>query len=75
MATLFEMDPLGESGLKLNESQRRAVTHGKGPSLVMADIGPVAKFIRPEVTSPSNRNNRNINASLFQRTRRFELEL
>src|ERR1700674_256866 len=39
MATLFEMDPLGESGLKLNDAQRRAITHGEGPLLVVAGAG------------------------------------
>src|SRR2546429_1915774 len=39
MATLFEMEPLGESGLKLNEAQERAVTHGEGPLLVIAGAG------------------------------------
>jgi len=39
MATLFEMEPLGESGLKLNEAQRRAIRHGEGPLLVIAGAG------------------------------------
>ncbi len=39
MATLFEMEPLGESGLKFNEAQRRAITHGEGPLLVIAGAG------------------------------------
>src|SRR5438034_5502205 len=41
MATLFEMEPLGESGLNLNEAQERAITHGQGPLLVItgADTG------------------------------------
>jgi len=39
MATLFEMDPLGEGGLKLNEAQRRAITHREGPLLVIAGAG------------------------------------
>src|SRR5712692_9385801 len=39
MATLFEMGPPGESGLKLNEAQRRAITHGDGPLLVIAGAG------------------------------------
>jgi DNA helicase-2/ATP-dependent DNA helicase PcrA len=39
MATLFEMAPLGESGLKLNAAQRRAITHGEGPLLVIAGAG------------------------------------
>ncbi len=39
MATLFDMEPLGESGLKLNDAQRRAITHGEGPLLVIAGAG------------------------------------
>src|ERR1700731_4752113 len=39
MATLFEMEPLGESGLKLNDAQRRAIMHGEGPLLVIAGAG------------------------------------
>jgi DNA helicase-2/ATP-dependent DNA helicase PcrA len=39
MATLFDMEPLGESGLKLNDAQRRAIMHGEGPLLVIAGAG------------------------------------
>src|SRR5260370_4880982 len=39
MATLFEMEPLGETELKLNEAQKRAITHGEGPLLVLAGAG------------------------------------
>ncbi|MGA2421294.1 MAG: ATP-dependent DNA helicase [Candidatus Acidiferrum sp.] len=38
-ATLFEMGPLPDSGLKLNAAQRRAITHGSGPLLVIAGAG------------------------------------
>src|SRR6516164_3660550 len=37
--TLFEMEPLEESGLKLNEAQRRVVMHAEGPLLVIAGAG------------------------------------
>ena len=39
MATLFDIEPLEESGLKLNEAQRRAINHGEGPLLVIAGAG------------------------------------
>jgi len=39
MATLFDLDPPAESGLKLNDAQRRAITHGEGPLLVIAGAG------------------------------------
>jgi len=39
MATLFEMAPLEESGLRLNQAQRRAILHGEGPLLVIAGAG------------------------------------
>src|SRR5258708_12625489 len=39
MATLFEMEPLHESGLKPNDAQRRAIMHGEGPLLVIAGAG------------------------------------
>src|SRR5215471_2342250 len=39
MATLFEMAPLEDSGLKLNDAQRRAIVHGEEPLLVIAGAG------------------------------------
>jgi len=39
MATLFEMAPLEDGGLRLNEAQRRAILHGEGPLLVIAGAG------------------------------------
>src|SRR5437867_525677 len=39
MATLFDMEPLEESGLELNAAQRRAILHGEGPLLVIAGAG------------------------------------
>jgi DNA helicase II / ATP-dependent DNA helicase PcrA len=40
MSTLFDLGkPEQQSGLKLNPSQRRAITHGGGPLLVIAGAG------------------------------------
>jgi DNA helicase II / ATP-dependent DNA helicase PcrA len=39
MATLFDLEPPVEGGLKLNDAQRRAITHGEGPLLVIAGAG------------------------------------
>src|ERR1700693_5819671 len=37
--TLFEMGQPESGGLKLNDAQRRAITHGDGPLLVIAGAG------------------------------------
>src|ERR1700726_4875431 len=39
MRTLFDLEPLSDAGLKLNDAQRRAITHGEGPLLVIAGAG------------------------------------
>jgi DNA helicase II / ATP-dependent DNA helicase PcrA len=38
--TLFDLNPpLDDGGVKMNDAQRRAITHGKGPLLVIAGAG------------------------------------
>ncbi len=39
MRTLFDLEPLADPSLKLNDAQRRAITHGDGPLLVIAGAG------------------------------------
>jgi ATP-dependent DNA helicase UvrD/PcrA len=39
MRTLFDLEPLGEPSLNLNDAQRRAITHRDGPLLVIAGAG------------------------------------
>ena len=39
MATLFDLEPRDEFALNLNDAQRRAITHGEGPLLVIAGAG------------------------------------
>src|ERR1700719_3693544 len=39
MRTLFDLEPPLDNGLKLNDAQRRAITHGEGPLLVIAGAG------------------------------------
>src|SRR5262249_49499278 len=41
MRTLFDLEILpADEGLKVNDAQRRAITHGEGPLLVIAGAGP-----------------------------------
>jgi ATP-dependent DNA helicase UvrD/PcrA len=39
MRTLFDLEPLADSGLNLNDAQKRAITHAEGPLLVIAGAG------------------------------------
>jgi DNA helicase-2/ATP-dependent DNA helicase PcrA len=65
MATLFDIEPLGESGLKLNGAQKRAITHGDGPLLVIAGAGTgktrvITERIRHLLESDSSLSGENI---------------
>src|SRR6266849_5979693 len=39
MRTLFDLEPPLDGGLQVNDAQRRAITHGEGPLLVIAGAG------------------------------------
>jgi DNA helicase-2/ATP-dependent DNA helicase PcrA len=68
MATLFDMEPLpslGESGMMPNPAQRRAITHGDGPLLVIAGAGTgktrvITERIRHLLLSNENVSGENI---------------
>jgi ATP-dependent DNA helicase UvrD/PcrA len=65
MAMLFDLDPPIDSGLQLNDAQRRAITHGEGPLLVIAGAGTgktrvITERIRHLLQSDSSLSGENI---------------
>src|ERR1700726_2878772 len=65
MRTLFDLEPLSDAGLKLNDAQRRAITHGEGPLLVIAGAGTgktrvITERIRHLLQSDPNLSGENI---------------
>ena len=70
--TLFEMGPRGTGALKPNEAQRRAITHGPGPLLVIAGAGTgktrvITERIRHLLESDPSLTGENILALTFTR--------
>jgi DNA helicase-2/ATP-dependent DNA helicase PcrA len=65
MRTLFDLEPPADTGLKLNDAQRRAITHGQGPLLVIAGAGTgktrvITERIRHLLQSDPNLSGENI---------------
>src|ERR1700716_4001449 len=65
MRTLFDLEPLADAGLQLNDAQRRAITHVDGPLLVIAGAGTgktrvITERIRHLLHSDPNLSGENI---------------
>src|SRR5712691_12750843 len=65
MSTLFDLTPASDAGSELNAAQRRAITHGDGPLLVIAGAGTgktrvITERIRHLLQSDPNLSGENI---------------
>ncbi|HEX4543379.1 MAG TPA: ATP-dependent DNA helicase [Candidatus Acidoferrum sp.] len=79
MATLFEMAPLEDSALNLNDAQKRAITHGEGPLLVIAGAGTgktrvITERIRHLLLSNENISGENILGLTFTKKAAGEMK-
>src|SRR5260370_3482047 len=79
MAKLLEMEPREESGVKVNDAQRRAITHGEGRLLVIAGAGTgktrvITERIRHLLQSDSSLSGENILGLTFTKKAAGEMK-
>jgi DNA helicase-2/ATP-dependent DNA helicase PcrA len=79
MGTLFDLEPPVEGTLKLSEEQKRAITHGEGPLLVIAGAGTgktrvITERIRHLLQSDPELSGENILALTFTKKAAGEMK-